>query len=174
MRMKKRRPRKFTPTRKIRSGLIIKQKRRGITDSRLQAGLAALRDNGSLNSASRAARVSSKKFKREALKRKLIKRRGKVWIVRHDLIRELSIYSEGRQVTLRLRTGSSRLAGKYMSAVGAFLRSNNIRILDQFIDRGVKDIAGKRHGFETNPNTLYRLASATDEAFESIYRIIIR
>ncbi len=60
-----------------------------------------------------------------------------------------------------------------MSAVGAFLRSNNIRILDQFIDRGVKDIAGKRHVFETNPNTLYRLASSTDDAFEQIYRIVL-
>lgn len=170
--MKKKR-KKSGRTNSRRPGLIIKRKRNTISDSRLQNGLVTLRASGDLGSAAKAARISQSKFKREALKRKLIKKRGKSWIVSRDLHRQMLIYSEAKQAPIKLRTGSARLAGKYMSAVGAFLRSNNIRILDEFIDRDVKDISGKRHVFETNPNTLYRLTSSTDEAFEHIYRIVL-
>lgn len=156
-----------------RSGFTFKRKRRPLSDVKLQRGLATLRNTGDLAAAAKAARMSPAKYKREALKRNLIKKRGKSWIVSRQILREMSIYSDGRQLTIKLKTGSARQVGKYMSAVGAFLRSNNIRILDEFIDRGVKDIAGKRHVFETNPNALYQLASSTDEAFEAIYRIVV-
>lgn len=165
--------RKRGVTRRDTRGLIIKRRRKGLSEARLQRALTTLRDTRDIKAAARTARTTTTKFKREAVGRKLIKKRGKGWVVSRDLHREMSIYSEDRQVAVKLRIGSSRLAGKYMSAVGAFLRSNNVRILDDFIDRGVKDIAGKRHVFETNPNTLYRLASTTDEAFESIYRIVL-
>lgn len=150
-----------------------KSTRKTIGDERLQTGLTALNQSGSILVAAKAARTTAKKFKRAALKKKAIKKRGKLWIVSRDLFREMLIYSDSKQITVKLRLRSARQAGKYMSAVGAFLRSNNIRILDEFIDRGVKDIAGKRHVFETNPNVLYQLASSTDEAFEAVYRIVV-
>lgn len=158
---------------KLTRGIVRKRRAHNLSDLRLQRGLQALRERKDLIAAAKAARATLPSFKRQAIKRKLIRRRGKLWVVSRDLHREMLIYSEGKQISVKLRTGSARHAGKYMSAVGAFLRSNNIRILDQFIDRGVKDIAGKRHVFETNPNTLYRLASSTDDAFEQIYRIVL-
>lgn len=159
---------------KAPAGFKIKRRRKPYaTDAQLQRGLTVLRNTKDLHVAAKAARLPAEKFKREALKRKLIKKRGKNWAVSRDLHREMLIYSDGRRVAIKLRTGSARQAGKYMSAVGAFLRSNNIRILDQFIDRGVIDVTGKRHVFETNPNTLYRLTSSRDEAFEDIYRIVV-
>lgn len=140
----------------------------------MQRGLAVLREDGSIASAAKAARTSPEKFQRFALKKKAIRKKGKTWIVSRELRRQMLIYSDGKQITVTLpNQRSARIAGKYMSAVGAFLRSNNIRILDQFIDRGVKDVAGKRHVFETDPNQLYRLASSTDEAFEAVYRIVV-
>lgn len=165
--------RKSRPAKQKLRGIIIKRRKKALGDVRLQQALTTLRDTKDLRSAAKAARTTPIKFKREAISRKLIKRRGNAWFVSRDLHREMSIFSEGRTISIKLRTRSAQLAGKYMSAVGAFLRSNNIRILDQFIDRGVKDIAGKRHVFETNPNTLYRLASSTDDAFEQIYRIVL-
>lgn len=155
-------------------GFKIKRARLSISDSRLQRGLAVLREDGSIASAAKAARMSPEKFKRTALKKKAIRKKGKVWIVSRELRRQMLIYSDGKQVTVTLPSQrSARNVGKYMSAVGAFVRSNNIRLLDDFIDRGVTDIAGKRHIFETDPNTLYRLTSSKDEAFEDVYRIVV-
>lgn len=159
--------------RKKYSGQRTKSTRKPIGDERLQAGLTALNHSGSILVAAKAARTTTEKFKKAALKKRAIKKHGKLWVVSRDLHREMLIYSDGKQIAINLRLGSARHAGKFMSAVGAFLRSNNIRILDEFIGRGVKDIAGKRHVFETNPNILYQLASSTDEAFEAIYRIVV-
>lgn len=156
------------------SGFRVKRRRRKISEFRLQRGLVILRETKDIAKASRAAKATPQRFKREALKRKVIKKRGKIWIVSRDLRRQMLIYSDGRQFTVTLPSQrSARNVGKYMSAVGAFVRSNNIRLLDDFIDRGVADVAGKRHVFETNPNTLYRLTSSRDEAFEDVYRIVV-
>lgn len=156
------------------AGFRTKRQKARLSDARLQRALTILRDRKDITAAAHSAGVPVAKFKREALKRKIIKKRGKNWIVSRDLHRQLLIYSDGKQVSVTLPgQRSARIAGRYMSSVGAFLRSNNIRILDQFIDRGVKDVAGKRIVFETDPNILYRLASSTDEAFEAVYRIVV-
>lgn len=166
--LKKSHPRKGT------TGFKIKRVRRSIGSLRLQRGLAALRHGGSIAAAAKAARTSSKNFKRFALKKRAIRQKGKTWVVNRDLQRQMLIYSDGKQLTITLPSQrSARNVGKYMSAVGAFVRSNNIRLLDHFIDRGVTDVAGKRHSFETDPNTLYRLTSSRDEAFEDVYRIVV-
>ena len=68
---------------------------------------------------------------------------------------------------------SASLVGRYMSAVGTFLRTNNPAGLREFEGAIVADLSGSTHPFETRPNALYRLASAHDQSFEQIYRIVI-
>ncbi len=63
--------------------------------------------------------------------------------------------------------------GRFMSAVGEFLRTNKPAVLSEFEGASVADISGKIHAFETRPNALYRLASAHDQSFEHIYRIVV-
>ena len=58
-------------------------------------------------------------------------------------------------------------------AVSAFLRSNDPAGLREFEGTSVTDVSGRQHPFETRPNALYRLASAHDQSFEHIYRIVI-
>lgn len=170
----KKRKRLKKNTRRKFLGFKLKRSRRRVSNSKLQKALSVLRDSGNISAAAKAVGISSKRLKYEALRKHVIKKRGKSWVISSDLRRQMLIYSDGKQITVTLpNQRSARNAGKYMSGVGAFLRSNNIRILDQFIDRGVKDVVGKRHIFETDPNTLYRLASSTDEAFESVYRIVV-
>lgn len=155
-------------------GLKIRRKRRQIPDSKLQQALRVLKDSGNISVAAKAIGISTGRLKREALKKRVIKKRGKSWIVNRNLQRQMLIYSDGKQLTVTLPSQrSARNVGKYMSAVGAFVRSNNIRLLDDFIDRGFTDVAGKRHVYETRPNFLYRLTSSRDEAFEDVYRIVV-
>lgn len=158
----------------VRSGFLIKRRSIGLSDSRLQFGLSTLRKTKDLAAAARAARTSPVKFKQAARKKRAIKKQGANWIVRRDLQFQFQIFSEGSERTIILPSyRSARLTGKYMGAVGNFLRSNKIEFLKPFIDRSVRDVSGKTHPFEINPNTLYRLASASNEPFEQIYKIVI-
>jgi hypothetical protein len=145
-----------------------------LEDHRLQLALKVLRQEKSLTAAAREAKVSPERLRRYATERSIIERRGRRWIVRRDLPRRMLLFSDGK--TLQIVVGdfaSASKVGRFMSAVSTFLRTNNPAGLRQFEGVSVADISGKIHPFETHPNALYRLASAHDQSFEHIYRIVI-
>lgn len=145
-----------------------------IEDDRLQVALRSLRQEKSLTAAAREAKVSPERLRRYASEKSIIERRGRRWIVRHQLPRRMLLFSNGN--TLQVVVGDFEAAskvGRFMSAVSAFLRTNNPAGLREFEGMSVADISGKTHPFETRPNALYRLASAHDQSFEHIYRIVI-
>jgi hypothetical protein len=125
-----------------------------LEDDRLQLALKVLRQEKSLTAAAREAKVSPERLRRYATERSIIERRGRRWIVRRDLPRRMLLFSDGK--TLQIVVGDFASAG-----------------LRQFEGVSVADISGKIHPFETHPNALYRLASAHDQSFEHIYRIVI-
>jgi hypothetical protein len=94
--------------------------------------------------------------------------------VRHELPRRMLLFSDGRaiQVVVSDFDAASKI-GRFMSAVGEFLRTNKAAVLREFDGASVTDLSGKVHPFETRPNALYRLLSAHDQSFEHIYRIVI-
>jgi hypothetical protein len=82
------------------------------------------------------------------------------------------MYSNGAPITPTVDRREASKIGAYMSQVGEFLATNNPAYLQLFEGSKVEDIRGKSHPFETDPNTLYRLAHTGDETFEQVYRII--
>jgi hypothetical protein len=145
-----------------------------VEDDRLQLALKVLRQEKSLTTAAREAKVSPERLRRYATEKNLIERRGRRWIVRHELPRRMLLFSDGRAVQVVVGDfASASRVGRFMSAVSAFLRTNNPAGLREFEGVSVSDISGKIHPFETRPNALYRLASAHDQSFEHIYRIVI-
>jgi hypothetical protein len=133
-----------------------------------------LRQEKSLTAAAREAKVSPERLRRYATDKNIIERRGRHWIVRRELPRRMLLFSDGK--TLQVVVGdfaSASKVGRFMSAVSAFLQTNNPAGLRQFEGVSVADLSGKIHPFETRPNALYRLASAHDQSFEHIYRIVI-
>jgi hypothetical protein len=145
-----------------------------IEDDRLQVALKSLRQEKSLTAAAREAKVSPERLRHYATEKNIIERRGRRWIVRRELPRRMLLFSDGK--TLQVVVGdfaSASKVGRFMSAVSAFLRTNNAAGLRPFEGASVADISGKIHAFETRPNALYRLASAHDQSFEHIYRIVI-
>ncbi len=64
------------------------------------------------------------------------------------------------------------LAGKYHNAVGHFIRSNDIDVIEAFDGLGLTDLKGRFYEFETDPNELHRYASADNPAFHEIYQIV--
>jgi hypothetical protein len=145
-----------------------------VEDDRLQLALKVLRQEKSLTAAAREAKISPERLRRYATEKNIIERRGRRWIVRQQLPRRMLLFSGGRalQVVVGDFEAASKV-GRFMSAVSAFLRTNNPSGLREFQGASVTDVRGKTHPFETRPNALYRLASAHDQSFEHIYRIVI-
>lgn len=79
------------------------------------------------------------------------------------------MYSGGKAVIVTVgRFSSASLIGRAMAAIGKFFKSNDRNLLQPFVGKSVTDISGKTYPFETNPNTLYRLASAGGETFAPV------
>jgi hypothetical protein len=145
-----------------------------IEDDRLQLALRVLRQEKSLTAAAREAKISPERLRRYATDKNIIERRGRRWMVRHELPRRMLLFSDGNVVQVVVGDfASASKVGRFMSAVSTFLRTNNPAGLRQFDGASVADISGRTHPFETRPNTLYRLASVHDQSFEHIYRIVI-
>lgn len=171
---KKRKKYAKRPVNKVKarkSGFIIKRRR--ISNARLERGLRVLTESNDLTAAARAIRLSPEKFKRVAKRKGTIRKRGKRWTVASRLPRRMPIFTDSKQLAITVHGRAASQIGRYMSAVGEFLRKNNPSILNEFVKRGVKDTRGRFYVFETNPNVLYRLSSAGGEPFEEIYRIVI-
>jgi hypothetical protein len=142
----------------------------------LQRGLSVLRQEKSLGKAAKAAHISPERLKHAALQRGAIEKRGRRWIVNPRLPRRMLLYSSGHPRPLVVTVGdfdTASLIGRYMAAVNTFLRSNDRNLLTPFVGQPVRDVNGTRHLFETNRNTLYRIASAGGETFEQVYRIVV-
>ena len=134
-----------------------------------------LRQEKSLAAAARAAKISPERLRHFATERDIIERQGRRWIVRHELPRRMLLFSNGRAVHVVVGDfASASKVGRFMSAVSVFLRrTNNPTGLREFEGVSITDVSGKTHPFETRPNALYRLASAHDQSFEHIYRIVV-
>jgi len=143
-------------------------------DRRLEEGFKLLRTGKSLTEASKTIRVAPERL-RSYLRQQGVaeKRRGK-WVPgRDDRTRVMLLYSGGRAEVVTVNRAVSSDIGRYMGVVSRFLSTNDPSSLYMFDDRGIVDATGRYHPFETDPNTLYRLAHAGTETFEQVYRIVV-
>ena len=145
-----------------------------IEDQRLQLAFRVLRQEKSLTAAAKAAKISPERLRHYATQRDVIERQRRRWIVRHDLPRRMLLFSDGKN--LRVVVGdftSASKIGRFMSAVSHFLRTNRPAALREIEGESITGVSGTTHPIETRPNALYRLASAHDQSFEHIYRIVV-
>jgi hypothetical protein len=152
----------------------FRKRKLSLDDEKLQHALRILRQEKNLAAAAKSARIAPERLRQVAASKGAITKQKRRWIVNPDLPRRMPLYSRGRQIVVTVGDlESASLIGRYMAAVGKFLKSNDRTLLQPFVGKSVTDISGKTHPIETNPNTLYRLASAGGESFESVYRIVI-
>jgi hypothetical protein len=136
--------------------------------------LSDLRQNRNLREAAKRAGVSPERAKREALAQNAIVKTRRRWVVNPTLPRQTLIYSRGRARTIIVGDfETASLIGKYMNAVKSFRDTQDRNILVPFEGVEVTDIKGRSYRLTTDPNSLYRLTTTTDETFEQIYRIVI-
>src|SRR5271155_29255 len=94
------------------------------------------------------------------------------WIFEDQRPRRVPVSSEGQLKTLVLPPYDASLAGSFMQAVRQFLHRGDLSLLDPYVGRGVTDVTGRFHPFETDPNRLYEIDSAGELNFPEFYRII--
>ena len=149
-------------------------KQKTLEDHRLQIGLRFFRKEKNFAKAAKEAGLSTERLRTEAIERGVVEKRGRRWYIKRDLPRRVPIFTGGREKTITVGDfDQASLVGKYMSAVGWFLRTNEIRHLRPYVGKAVTDIAGDSYPLETRPNSLHRLANAGVSSFEKIYRIVV-
>ena len=158
---------------KLSSPRKIKNRRLGISNPRLERALRVYSRTKDINAAARSIRVSVDRLKRAAIRKVATRKRRRTLAMVRRLPRKMPVFTNGKIVAVTVKSRSASLIGRYMSAVAQFLKTNDPKFLTEFTGRNVKDVSGKIHEFETNPNVLYRLSSAGNEPFEDIYRIVI-
>jgi hypothetical protein len=150
-----------------------KSKLRGISDARLERALRIYSRTNDAKAAANSIRVSVERFRTAAARKIASGKRRRVLSAVRRLPRKMPFFSNGKLLIVTVRARSASLIGRYMSAVGLFLNSNDPKFIEEFKSRSVKDVKGTLHPFETNPNQLYRLSSAGGEPFEEVYRIVL-
>jgi hypothetical protein len=146
---------------------------KAIDDDRLQRALRVLRQEKSLAAAAKAARVSPERLRHLAKSKGAITKKGRRWIIDPNLPRRMPMFSRRRAIEVVVSGDDASKVGAYMDVVGKFLATNNRDLLKPFVGQSVTDKAAQSHPFETNPNTLYRLAAAGEATFEQVYRIVV-
>ncbi len=146
----------------------------GTSDARLEVALKLLRQIGHQGRAAKEAGVSTERFRHFLRSNSLAERQGRRWTITDNRSRQMMVFTNGENRKLALRDfEQSSLNGSHRSAVGTFLRTNDIDLLRPFEGQSVIDAEGQAHSLETDPNALYRLAHAGGEVFHEIYRLIL-
>jgi hypothetical protein len=149
-------------------------KSKPIADNALQISLKYLREGNSLSDAAKEIRVSPQRLRNQAKQLGAIRKKGNRWIVKNTLPRKMLIYTDGEALPIIIgKFHYASKLGRYMAGVKQFSRTNDIKHLKPFIGKSIKDQKNKIYIFETNPNSLYRIATSGNESFEQVYRIII-
>ena len=137
----------------------------------LEAGFKAVEKGKTLTAAAKEIHVSPERLRRYLSEQRIAAKRAGKWIALPDNgVRQMRLYTQGQTRIVHVNRPQASDVGRYNGAVGLFLRRNNPEILLPYVDRGVTDIRGAYHPFETDPNTLYRLAHTGDETFEQVYQ----
>jgi hypothetical protein len=156
-----------------REHLVSRADSGAVYNRRLEAGFKAIDRGNTLTAAAKTIHVSPERLRRYLTEQRIAERRKRKWVALPDHgVRRMLLYTRGHVRTVTLDRPVASDVGGYFAAVGRFLSDNDPEHLRPYADRGVTDIRGTYHPFETDPNTLYRLAHTGAESFEQVYRII--
>lgn len=158
------------PTRK--EPQLRKPKTRPLTEKQLETAVKALRVGKSQKAAAKAARVSVERLRRFIYENNIAKREGSRWVMVDNRPRRVPTIYRGQFKAVTVQGfAEASLAGQYHNAVGHFVRTNEIDLIEPFEGQGLTDLKGRFFEFETDPNELHRYAAMDNPAFHEIYKI---
>lgn len=138
-------------------------------DEKIQQAIQVMKAGSSLTAAAKAAHVSSERLRRHFVVAKLGKLRGRTWKLHNRRVAHITRLGTKR---LFVSAADASLEGQHHNAVKQFLATNDLAPLQPFVGKSVRDLKGKLHLFETDPNALYRHATRDEPEFHEIYQIV--
>lgn len=141
-------------------------------DRGLDAAILKMNRGTAMTAAARSRHISIERLRHFLVKEDLAERKGRRWIILDDRPRRVPIITGGR-IQNRTVAGyeQARLVGEHHQAVGEFVQTNDIELLQPFEGKSVRAINGRTYPLETDPNALHRIASMDTPPFHEIYAI---
>ena len=143
-----------------------------IPTSPLNRAFEQIKAGQSLTATAKAFHIAPERLRRYVAETAEVRReRGRVRIVQDRRRFLLPLYTSGRLRRVTVDAENAQSLGRYMAAVGRFLKTNNAAHLAPFEGQGVINAQGQFLKFETDPNRLYALDAKGELAFHQIYQI---
>jgi hypothetical protein len=143
------------------------------SDARLEIAVRAMNTGAPLSWAAKAARVSPERLRRFIKLNDLGARQGRAWVMRDSRARRVPMIAGSNSSTIAVPGfEEASLVARFDHAVRRALETGDFEPVFAFEGRGVRDLKGKLHPFETNPNALYRYAMRDEPEFHEIYQIV--
>ena len=127
---------------------------------------------GTLRGAAREAGASERQLRRFLKLHNMAVRNRQRWKIYDRRPREVAVRTSDGLAIVKTNLKGAEVAGHGWSVQGNALFKHDLDLLATLEGKGVTDINGRFHPFETDPNALLRLASSEDDAFHEIYRIL--
>ncbi|RYG97738.1 MAG: hypothetical protein EON58_09025 [Alphaproteobacteria bacterium] len=143
------------------------------SDKKIDAAIRAMHEGYSLTGAAKSARISPERLRQYVKSYDIATRVGSRWVMTDNRPRRVPIIvgSNVKAVIVPNFAEASK-AGRYSNAVSKFINSGDLEHIAPFDGDGVRDLKGKLHPFETDPNALYRYAMKDEPQFHEIYQIV--
>lgn len=139
----------------------------------LEAALSDLRAGNSLKQSAKDAGVSEERFRRFVKGNELASYGSGSWSFTDNRPRQVPMIKGSSQTAIIVPDfDTASQVGTYHNAVGRFLRTQQLSFIQPFEGQSIRDIRGREHIFETDPNSLFRLAAKDEPEFHEIYQII--
>lgn len=142
-------------------------------DKKIDHAIRAMHEGSSLTGAARAARVSPERLRRYVKSYDIATRVGSTWVMTDNRPRDVPLIKRTSTRSIRVPNfAEASKVGRYFNAIQRLLDTGEVDQLSPFEGESVLDISGKRHGFETDPNNLFRWSAKDEQPFHEIYQII--
>jgi hypothetical protein len=143
-------------------------------DNPLHRGFERVKAGQGLAKTAKALRISRERLRQYVGDYGEFRRQEGRWRIVADHRRfQLPVYTAGRMRKVIVDADGASELGRYMAAVGRFLSTNRVSILEPFVGRGVVNAYGQFVPFETDPNALYALDAKGELTFHQVYQITL-
>ena len=142
-------------------------------DPNIEAAIRELNQGRSMTAAAREQHISAERLRRFLVQEDLADKEGRRWIPRDQRPRRVPVMTRGQFRVLTVDGyQQARIVGEHHNAVGQFVRSNDVSVIEPFVGLVVRGANGKTHPLETDPNALHRIAAMDTPPFHEIYEIV--
>src|SRR5262249_18016923 len=121
--------------------------------SPVEKALSRMRRGESQRSAAKAEGIGVERLRAYQKLNTISKRQGRKWVISDLRPQGFWLATRGQFKPVTLPRDEGTVVSNYWQAVDKFLQSNNVQHLRPFEGKGVRDVQGRFHPFETAPNT---------------------